>query len=184
MPCQRWMEPYLSEPVSQLDPSFPQNPTTATHGTPLRVTANITCDAFSSSRPAPSKSLYVPLSVILSHLATFLPWSAISGAGQTEESERADQNRSRAVPGGCARPAPGHCLILGLRRMPFFTANPQHHQIAPHRTAPHRIARHRTVPHLSPFSGPSPGRDCLLLLLRTTAGRSSAVVASIPQRLT
>lgn len=158
MPCQRWMEPYLSEPVSQLDPSFPQNPTTATHGTPLRVTANITCDAFSSSRPAPSKSLYVPLSVILSHLANLLPWSAISGAGQTEESERADQNRSRAVPGGCARPAPGHCLILGLRRMPFFTANPQHHQnrTAPYRTAPHCTAPHRPapLPVLRPFTRP------------------------------
>lgn len=122
-----------------------------------------------------SVSFCSPCSIFDRLSATKVP-APQAGLGGRERASRSEQS-SRAQ--GCARPAPGHCLILGWRRMPFL---PQTLNINQNRTVPHRIARHRTVPHLVLPSGPSTGRPVSLLLC--PAASISGVLSSIPQRLT
>ncbi|KAH8761950.1 hypothetical protein F5883DRAFT_120510 [Diaporthe sp. PMI_573] len=73
---------------------------------------------------------------------------------RAEQSRAAQSSAAQGNSVGCARSAPSHCLILGWRRMPFFAANPQHHQnrTVPYRTAPHL---HGTAPFRSSLRPPA-----------------------------
>lgn len=182
MPALDGTFPFRAGQVSSTRP-FPQTNHRHHHHHHLgntRVPANIACDISSSLRLVSFDPACLSLSVIFAQFATVtLPRKCqlLRRAGRKRAGKQVRTEQQRAQ--GCARPAPGHCLILGWRRMPFL---PQTLNINQNRTVPHRIARHRTVPHLVLPSGPSTGRP-VSLLLRATAS-SSGALSSISQRLT
>lgn len=156
------MEPFLSEPVSQLDPSASPNPTTATHGTPecQYYMRYLLLAATSSSYSLSVPVCLPPCDPFSSCDALFASVRRLLGQAKRKRApEQSSAAQSSAERLGLRTGAPGHCLILGWRRMPFFAAQTLNiTKTAPYRTAPHRIARHRTVPQITLPSGPRAGR--------------------------
>lgn len=157
MPCQRWMEPFLSEPLKSARPVRFPKPTTATSSDGnTRVLANITCDIFSSSRLVSSGSACLSLSVVLAQFSTVSlrrkrQLSRRAGRKRAGEQIRIEQQSAGLRTAG-ARPL----FDPRLAAHAFLTANPQH-QPKSHRTAPHCTAPHRSAsrPALRTFNRPA-----------------------------
>lgn len=182
------MEPFLSEPVSQLDPSV--SPTQPPQGAPPTQHTGHSSASQSYMRylfltaTIVRLSVCLSISVILSQIATYsaVKRQLLGRARRKRASERAGQSRAEQSAGlrtGGARPLfdPRLAAHAFLCRKP--STSPKSH-----RTVPHRITRHRTVPHFTLPSGPSPGRPVCFCCCAPHAAGVSSEVSSMPQRLT